>query len=262
MSWVQANGAVLRYELTGRGGPPLVLVHEMGGTLESWDAVAPALSRSRQVLRYDMRGSGLSEKVRGTLALATLADDLAALMDRLGIAGPVVIAGCAVGAAVSLGFTARHPGRVAGIVAMAPATGLSPERQAATLARADRLDREGLRAVSDPDALPAGASPSDPAEYDRCRRLANDPHGVAALQRMLAGLAMDDDLARIRCPVLVLAGRRDPYRPPEVVETVAGAIAGARLEVHNTGHVMPVDTPDLVIEVLERFCAGIAGQAA
>ncbi|WP_152613597.1 alpha/beta fold hydrolase, partial [Inquilinus limosus] len=87
MSWIQANGAVLRYELSGRGGPPLVLVHEMGGTLESWDAVAPVLARSRQVLRYDMRGSGLSEKVRGTLALGTLADDLAALMDRLGSRG-------------------------------------------------------------------------------------------------------------------------------------------------------------------------------
>lgn len=262
MSWVQANGAVLRYELSGRGGPPLVLVHEMGGTLESWDAVVPALSRSRQVLRYDMRGSGLSEKVRGTLALDTLADDLAALLDRLGVAGPVVVAGCAVGAAVSLGFTARYPERVAGVVAMAPATGLPPERRAAALARAGRMDREGLRAVSDPDALPTGGPLSDPAEYDRCRRLANDPHGVAALQRMLAGLAMDGDLARIRCPTLVLAGRRDPYRPPEVVETVARAIAGARLEVHDTGHVMPVDTPGLVIEVLERFCAEVAVRTA
>jgi pimeloyl-ACP methyl ester carboxylesterase len=258
MRWIQANGAVLRYELSGWGGPPLVLVHEMGGTLESWDAVAPVLARSRQVLRYDMRGSGLSEKVRGTLALGTLADDLAALMDRLGIAGPAVVAGCAVGAAVALGFTARYPDRVAGLVAMAPATGLPPDRQAATLARADRLDREGLRAVADPDSLPTGASPSDPAEHDRCRRLANDPHGVAALQRMLAGLAMDGDLARIRCPALVLAGRRDPYRPPDVVEKVARAIAGARLEVHDTGHVMPVDTPDLVIEVVERFWGEVA----
>lgn len=258
MGWVQANGAVLRYELTGQGGPPLVLVHEMGGTLESWDTVVPALSRSRQVLRYDMRGSGLSEKLRGTLSLDTLAADLAALLDRLGIAGPIVLAGCAVGAAVSLGFTARYPDRVAGVVAMAPATGLPPERQAATLARADQLDRDGLRAVADPGMLPTEAPPSDPVEHDRCRRLANDPHGVAALLRMLAGLAMDDDLARIRCPALVLAGRRDTFRPPEVVEKVARAIAGARLEVYDTGHVMAVDTPDLVIEVLERFWAEIA----
>src|SRR5437773_12566776 len=65
MHFIEANGVGLRYELTGNGNRTLVLIHEMGGSLESWDEVAPRLAAGRRVLPYDTRGAGLSEKVRG-----------------------------------------------------------------------------------------------------------------------------------------------------------------------------------------------------
>src|SRR5437868_10742880 len=102
MNWVQANGTVLRYELTGKGATPLVLIHEMGGTLESWDGVAPELAKDRTILRFDVRGSGFSEKIRGALNIDVCADDIAALLDRLDIKQKVAIAGDAVGAAISI----------------------------------------------------------------------------------------------------------------------------------------------------------------
>src|SRR5262245_15069423 len=117
--WAEVNGVSLRYELSGAGDDVLVLIHEMGGTLESFDWVLPALSQSRRVLRYDLRGSGLSEKVRGETAMADLVADLAALLDRLGLGCPVMLAGCAIGAAVALCFAAAHPRRVRSLVAMA-----------------------------------------------------------------------------------------------------------------------------------------------
>ena len=64
MNWIEVNGTSLRYELSGSGKTTLVLVHEMGGTLDSWDQVLPALNNTRQVLRYDTRGAGLSEKIQ------------------------------------------------------------------------------------------------------------------------------------------------------------------------------------------------------
>src|ERR1700746_1551689 len=70
MTWIEVNGTSLRYELSGSGKTTLVLVHEMGGTLDSWDRVLPALNNTRQVLRYDTRGAGLSEKIRGTVSFA------------------------------------------------------------------------------------------------------------------------------------------------------------------------------------------------
>ncbi|MBU6499173.1 MAG: hypothetical protein KGQ40_11660, partial [Rhodospirillales bacterium] len=60
--WIDLGDIALRFRLEGRGSSVLVLVHEMGGTLESWDHVLPALLPGRRVLRYDTRGAGQSEK--------------------------------------------------------------------------------------------------------------------------------------------------------------------------------------------------------
>ncbi len=68
MNYIEVNGVGLRHELSGSGAQTIVLVHEMGGTLESWDEVVPRLAGSRRVLRYDTRGAGMSQKVRGNVA--------------------------------------------------------------------------------------------------------------------------------------------------------------------------------------------------
>ena len=72
MNFVEVNGTALRYELSGDGPSTLVLVHEMGGTLESWNLVVPLFSAKRRVLRYDTRGAGLSQKIRGPLSIDTM----------------------------------------------------------------------------------------------------------------------------------------------------------------------------------------------
>src|SRR5437588_4673240 len=144
MDFIELNGAALRYELSGKGERTLVLVHEMGGSLESWDDVSPRLAESRRVLRYDTRGAGMSQKVRGDLGLDAMADDLAALLDALGIAGRVALAGIAVGGAIALHFAARYPERTSGVVAGSPATGIAPDRRAAVLERVAKIEAAGM----------------------------------------------------------------------------------------------------------------------
>ena len=257
MNWADANGAILRYEVSGAGSRTLVLLHEMGGTLESWDDVLPLLATGRRVLRYDLRGAGLSEKIRGELTMDILAEDLATLLDIAGVAGPVVLAGCAVGAGVALRFAMRFPERAAGLFVMAPATGLLPERRLRAIARADEIEQEGMRTVVD-----SGMGRNYPAELGvsaerlhafRCRSIGNDPESYAAYYRMLAKLDMQADFSRIACPTYVLAGRLDQTRPPPVVEAVARAIPGARFEVIESGHVMMNLTPDLVSRKMTAF---------
>src|SRR5215469_3983898 len=108
MEFAEINGAGLRYALDGKssdkGERTLVLVHEMGGSLESWEDAGRRFAESRRVLRYDCRGAGLSQKVRGVLSIDTMADDIASLLDRTKIAGKVALAGVAVGGAVALHF--------------------------------------------------------------------------------------------------------------------------------------------------------------
>jgi 3-oxoadipate enol-lactonase len=259
MDFIEVNGTVLRYELDDRAGasaPTLVLIHEMGGTLESWDLVRPPLACKRRVLRYDTRGAGLSQKVRAPLSIDSMVDDLVALLDALGIARKVALAGVAVGGAIALKTAVRHPDRVAAVVVSSPAIGIAPERRAAVLARLERMEREGLHAVADSlDSSYPVALRDDAARFAgfRARWLGNDPASFGAIYRMLLAMDLEPELPRIGCPVLVLAGALDGTRPPALVEPVARAIPGARHAVLQTGHYAPMQTPELYVETLAAF---------
>ena len=257
MDFVELSGVGLRYELSGGGDRTLVLVHEMGGTLESWDEIAPRFAESRRVLRYDTRGAGLSQKVRGELGIDTMADDIAALLDALGIAGKVALAGIAVGGAIALHFAARYPERTSAVAVGSPATAVAPDRRAAALERVARIEADGM-ALAVEDAMLSGYAPElrgDIRRFERYRArwLGNDPQSYAAIWRMLAGLDMQRELAALRCPVLVIGGEFDRVRPPPLAESVAKAIPGARYVELRTGHYMAVQTPELIYDCLDAF---------
>jgi 3-oxoadipate enol-lactonase len=256
VNFIEINDTTLRYELAGSGASTLVLIHEMGGTLESWDLVLPILSARRRVLRYDARGAGLSQKVRGTLAIDTLVDDLTALMDALGITGKVVLAGIAVGGAIALGAAIRAPQRVAAAVVSSPAIGIAPDRRAAVLTRVERMERDGMHAGA--DTLDSSYPPElreDAKRFAelRARWLGNDPASYGVIYRMLAAMDLEPELGRIACPTLVIAGALDRTRPPALVEPVARAILGARYVVLETGHYAPLQAPDVYARTVAEF---------
>ena len=260
MSFIEVNGAGLRYELSGSGTRALVLIHEMGGSLESWDEVAPRLATHRRVLRYDTRGAGLSSKVRTPLSIDTMVDDLAALLDALGIGGKVALAGVAVGGAIALHAAVRLPERIAAVVVGSPATGIAAARRDAVLARVARIEAEGMALAVD-ESMANGYAPElrhDAARFAafRARWLGNDPASYAAIYRMLAGMDLQPKLGRIACPVLVLGGSLDRVRPPQLMEPIARAIPHARYEVIETGHYMAVATPGLLAATIGRFLDG------
>jgi len=261
MDFVEANGVALRCELSGAGDRTLVLVHEMGGSLESWDEVAPRFAGSRRVLRYDTRGAGLSQKVRGELTLDTMAGDIAGLLDHFGITGKVALAGIAVGGAIALHFAARYKERTSAVAVGSPATGIAAERRALALERLVKIEAGGM-AVAVEDAMLGGYAPElrgDVARFERFRRrwLGNDPSSYATIWRMLAAAKMGDELARLACPVLVIGGSLDRVRPPPLAQDVAKAIPGARYTEIRTGHYMAVQTPDLLFETIDDFLRSV-----
>jgi 3-oxoadipate enol-lactonase len=261
MDFIEANGVGLRCELSGGGGHTLVLVHEMGGSLESWDDVAPRFAKTRRVLRYDTRGAGLSQKARGELSLDTMADDIAALLDAYGISGKVALAGIAVGGAIALHFAARFPERTSAVVVGSPATGIAAERRVPALERLKKIEAEGM-AFAVEDSMQNGYAPElrgDLKRFERFRArwLGNDPSSYAAIWRMLANADMQDELARLSCPVLVIGGSLDRVRPPALAESVAKAIPGARYVEMRTGHYMSVQTPDLIFDCLDDFLKSV-----
>jgi pimeloyl-ACP methyl ester carboxylesterase len=256
LPFIEANGASLHYELAGARGPAVVLLHELGGTLHSWDAVAPLLAARRRVLRYDQRGSGLSEKVRQEFSNDVLVEDFEALAKGLGLDPPFHFVTVAAAATQALRYLERHPDRVGALVLCNPAPGVDPSRAAALDERAAFAMREGMRAslpttlaVSYPDTLGERAA----YEAYRGRYLANDPVGFGFGFRALARTNMLQMLPLVRCPVMVVAGRQDTVRPHAGSAELAKKIPGARYELIEAGHFMPTQGPQPLVALLEDF---------
>ena len=257
MPWMEANGVALRYELSGDGPKTLILVHELGGALESWNDVLPTLEKEFRVLRYDQRGFGLSEKAKGTLDIHDMTGDLAALCDALGITGACHVAGTAMGAGIAMSYAIHHPDRVKRLVLTSPATGTSENRAQQYEERARLVEDAGMRA-----SVEASLGRSYPnifrkdagkfATY-RCRWLANDPQGFAAINRMLGNINLNADGDKVTCPTLVVGGIHDAAPPPETAKAVADAIPGAQYVEAETGHFMAVQTPELFLELALPF---------
>jgi 3-oxoadipate enol-lactonase len=266
MNWIEANGASLRYDLSGGGTETVVLIHEVGGCIESWDDALPAFQRQFRVLRYDQRGFGMSEKARA-ITVDGIVADLVALLDALRITGPVHLAGCAMGAAIALAFAGRYQARVGRIVVASPATWANAD-PAAARKRIEETERGGVRAV-EPASLaasyPENMRALDRARYERFRGrwLGNDPEAMAAILRMSTNSTFDlsADLARIIAPTLVIGCTHDGIRTPAMMAKVAGQIPGAKYVEASSGHFMAVETPELFADLALPFLLGRAAEA-
>ena len=85
--------------------------------------------------------------------------------------------------------------------------------------------------------------------------LGSDPASFAAIYRMLVELDLGSELARISCPVLLIAGALDATRPPALVEAIAGSITNARYLLLPTGHYAAIQTPEILTAAVLEFMA-------
>ena len=255
MPWLEANGISTHYELAG-AGPSLVLMHEMGGTLTSWDGIFPALTRRFRVLSYDQRGAGLSEKPRSPITTELLVEDLEAVLEATALPPPRHFVTVAAATMQALIHMTRHPDQIASFVFCNPFTGADPSRVAALEERAALAEREGMRA-----AIAVTLDKSWPAQHGdvtryatyRGRYLAHDPACFAAMNRAIARPNVAHLGKEIGAPTMVVAGRFDQVRPPAASEQFARTIPGARFELIDAVHMMPAQAPGALLALLEDF---------
>jgi 3-oxoadipate enol-lactonase len=247
----------LHYCVSGLGPRSLVLIHELAGTLESFDHVLPGLEADFRILRADQRGAGRSEKVRSPFGLDDLVTDAHRLMQAAGLAPPYYVAGIASGAAIAAALALRYPEEVAALALCAPSLGTNPDRRHYLLERSDTAKRAGMRAIVDMvfERTYPQHDRGDPEIYSehRARFLAIDPVCYAHANRMLAEVALEPLLQQIACPCLLLAGRHDQMRPPGQVERYAAMFRRAELAIIDSGHIMVVQAPDAVAAAMRSF---------
>ncbi|MEJ8573020.1 alpha/beta fold hydrolase [Microbaculum marinum] len=253
------NGAACRYSVSGQGDDTLVLVHELAGSLNSWDEFVGLMPDDVRIVRYDLRGAGMSEKLKGTQDYDTLADDIAALVDHLGISGTVDVMGAAAGAGVAVRFATRHADRIGRLVLLAPALTVPEDRRAGGRETADRVEKEGMRAVADivlPQAFPGNLWRDDRQKATALARWHGaDPEGYAAMYRALNNHGVIGDVEKIACPTLVLAGEHDPFNRPDRLSAIADRIPDCRFEVIDAGHFAAVQSPQTLPAVVTGFLA-------
>jgi 3-oxoadipate enol-lactonase len=256
-AFAECSGVSLHYGVSGSGPRSLVLIHELAGTLESFDHVAPALAADFRILRADQRGAGLSEKVRAPFGLDDLVTDTLALLQTAGLKPPYYVAGIASGAAIAAALALRCPNEVAALALCAPSLGTNPDRRHYLLERSETAKREGMRAIVDMvfERTYPQHDRGDPEVYSehRARFLAIDPVCYAHANRMLAEVALEPSLQHIECPCLLLAGRHDQMRPPAQIERYAALFRRAELAIIDSGHIMVVQAPDAVAAAMRTF---------
>ncbi len=194
------------------------------------------------------------------------ADDLAGLLDALGIAEPVVLCGLSMGGYIAIRCWRKYAARLRALILCdTRAAADPPEAAAARLVMADRVLREGPAPLVEsmlPRVLGETTRRERPQMVEALRRtmMANPPQGIAAALR---GMAQRPDmtaaLLEIRCPTLVLVGAEDVATTPAEMRGMAQAIPGAKfVEVPAAGHLSPLENPTAFNAALLEFVENIS----
>ena len=242
-------------EVAGEGDP-VVMIHGLGGTTNTWTALLPAFARFRRV-RLDLPGSGRSARVEGPLSIEKFVEAVQKAMASLQIR-KFHIAAHSMGTIVAAHLAAAEPGAVASLALFGPLLAPPDPARAAIKARAEKARREGMQGIA--DALLQASISSETRNtrlaavaFVRESLMAQDPEGYARSCEALAA-AQAADTSRIACPALLVTGDEDAVAPPQSVRAMAQKIAGSRVEVlRGCGHWAPVEKPEECIALLKRF---------
>lgn len=258
--YATTNGISTFYERSGAGSP-VVLIHALGSSARAWDPVVESLSARHDVIAYDWRGHGRSEKAVGDYTLPLLAADLVGLLSELRIERACV-AGVAVGAMIALQTTLDYPDRVGELILAEGCSEISDAAAQYTVERAARVEREGMRAAVDM-TIERAFAPAFTQEHPKVIHefrgdfLANDPHGYASASRVVVGLNLTHRLSEVRCPTLLMVGELDRLLPPSASILIHERIPGSRLEIlPGVGHFSSIEAPELFSQTLLGFLDG------
>lgn len=257
-----------RFDVIDEGrGTPLVLVHGFPLAADSWRADAEALATRMRVIAPSMRGFGGSPSADlATLSIDTMADDVAAVLDALGVTEPVVMGGLSMGGYVALAFGRRHAARLRALVlADTRAEPDSDEARANRDKAIARVDGGDLSGFVD-GLLGMILAPVTRAERPEIARAVRAMAMRAAPSSVTAALRALRDrpdarpgLSAISVPVLVVVGEEDALIPPPASRSMVAAMP-ERAALHviaGAGHMSNLEQPEAFREAVAGFVASL-----
>src|SRR5262245_10000513 len=240
----------------GGEGEPVVMIHGLGGTSNTFTPVLAALARHRTI-RFDLPGSGRSPRGEGPLSLALFLDKARLVLDRAGVERAHVVAH-SMGTIVATHLAAAEPGRVAGLARFGPRLAPPEPARAAIRAGAAQARAGDMQPIADAlvrASLSAETRARRPTAvaYVRESLMRQDPESYARTCEALAEME-PADTSRIDCPTLLVTGDEDAVAPPQAVRMLGERIRGSRVEVlRGCGHWTPIEKPEECTGLVQRF---------
>ncbi|MGW1781198.1 bifunctional 3-oxoadipate enol-lactonase/4-carboxymuconolactone decarboxylase PcaDC [Streptomyces sp. NPDC002143] len=235
--------------------PPLLLGPSLGTSYALWDKVAPELSITHRVIRWDLPGHGGSDAalIGPGATVGDLADLVLALADSLGVER-FAYAGVSLGGAVGLQLALDHPERVSSLAVICSSAhfnGSKPWEERAALVR-----REGLAGLAETANArwftPGFTVPELVADHRDA-----DPAGYAACCDALGAFDVRERLPELAVRTLLIAGRKDQATPPAHLREIADAAPDATLvELPGAAHLAPAQCPEAVLTALRAHLDG------
>ncbi len=263
MPYIRIRHCNYYYEIHGQGPETLVLAH---GLLWSshlfYKQVAYFKDRYRIVV-YDHRGQGRSEVTPSGYDMDSLYEDTAALLEALDL-GKVHFGGLSMGGFIGMRLAARRPELVRSLILME--TSAQPEPNKLKYGILNTIVKLfGVRSVTAPvmrimfgEKFLHDPTRRQELEEWRAQLQQNKKTIVRAVQGVLQRKGVEDELARIQCPTLILAGTQDKATTPEKAEFIQARIPGATLKyIEGAGHTACIEAPEAYNREIEAFLATV-----
>ena len=243
------DGCALFYRLYPQVGKPrLALVHSLALDGSIWDNVVHELGGEMEILVYDCRGHGQSEKRAGKYSVQLFAEDLAAVMDACGWKRAFV-AGCSMGGCVAVAFGAAFPQRTEGLALVDTSAWWGETAPQDWKARADAAAKDGLAPMV---PIQLGRWFSDeyrqahPDVIERTTRLflASDDECYRSSCAMLGATDLRETAKTLRLPVAIAVGEKDQATPVQMAQTLCELTPNSTLMIIPNGrHLTPIEFP-------------------
>ncbi len=247
-------------------GMPILLVHGFPLDHSMWsnqiDALDPGGQRFR-LLSPDLFGCGQSDAIKDETSMAQIADNLAAMLDQIGVDQKVVFCGLSMGGYVGWQFLQRHRWRVSHLVACnTRASGDTEEAKNGRERMAETVLRIGSQPIADAMMQSLFYTSPTPSGMNQDKRAminkvigSTDRQTIAKLQMaMTARPDMNESLDQIDVATLVISGRHDTITPVEEMQAMANAIPDSTFVcIENAAHLTPLENGPAFNQAVREF---------
>lgn len=250
---------------TGDGAPTVVLDSGLGGSSVDWGFVQPDVARFTRVCSYDRAGMGYSEAGPSPRTARRIASELAELLKRASVGGPFVLVGGSSGGLNMRVFASDYPDHVAGLV-LVDASHENQHHEVPSLAPfVPLLSTIGAFRLLDVSfSLPVASLAPSVQPFARATKFRTAGYQAAASE--IAHFAESAEEVRrsrrkLTVPLIVVTSGNDDVTWGELQrDQVTLSERGCQIVAEESGHVVPIDQPRIVVDAIRRVVEAARGQ--